>query len=169
MRERRANGGRVSIEVRHAGPDDDDFIAALGAACAGDSVSRVRPVDDRTAASSFQRLLAFCRGRPGTVDLIAALDERPAGFLILLTDIPDEVTQEDQAFVAYMAVAEDARRAGVGSALLAAAEDEAAKLGLPHVSLMVTADNASARALYEHAHYAEERVLMTKPTGQVAG
>jgi ribosomal protein S18 acetylase RimI-like enzyme len=159
----------VSIEVRPARPEDDRFVATLGAACAASSFSRVRPVADRVAATSFQRLLAFCRERPGTVDLIACIDGERAGFLILLTDIPDEVTQEDQAFVAYMAVAADARREGVGKALIAAAEDEAVRLGLPHLSLMVTADNAAARALYTRLAFVEERILMTKPISTEAG
>jgi ribosomal protein S18 acetylase RimI-like enzyme len=153
---------RVDIEVRIAQPDDEDFIAALGASCAASSVSAVRPVAESVAALSFQRLLTFCRERPGTIDLVAELDRARAGFLILLTDIPDDVTQGDQAFVAYMAVAAEARGRGVGAALIRAAEAEAIRLGLPHLSLMVTADNVEARRLYERAGLREERAVMTK-------
>src|SRR5690242_16921884 len=85
------NSQRVSIEVRHAAPDDDAFITALGSSCATTSVSRIRHVNADTAALSFRRLLMFCRERPGTIDLIAAVDGERAGFLILLTDVPDEV------------------------------------------------------------------------------
>jgi ribosomal protein S18 acetylase RimI-like enzyme len=152
----------VAIEVRRGLPDDDDFIAALGSACAPSSISSVRPVAESTAALSFTRLLAFCRERPGTVDLIADLDGVRVGFLILLTDIPDDVTQEEQAFVAYMAVEAAARRRGVGTELIRAAQTEARRLGLPHVSLMVTAENDAARGLYADAGFSEERVLMTK-------
>jgi ribosomal protein S18 acetylase RimI-like enzyme len=159
---------RVSIEVRLAQPDDDAFISALGSACAATSISKVRPVPDGVAALSFQRLLTFCRERPGTVDFIAALDDVRVGFLILLTDIPDDVTQEDQAFVAYMAVALDARRRGVGRALIAAAESEASRLALPHLSMMVTADNTPARALYARLGLTEERILMTKAVSKGA-
>ena len=104
----------------------------------------------------------FCRERPGTIDLIAAVDGERAGFLILLTDVPDEVTHNDQAFVAFMAVAEPVRRTGVGRALLRAAEHEADRLKLPHLSLMVSADNAAARSLYAHTDFIEERLLLTK-------
>jgi ribosomal protein S18 acetylase RimI-like enzyme len=158
----------VSIEVRRAQPEDDDFIAALGSSCAASSVSAVRPVPDATAALSFQRLLTFCRERPGTVELVAELDDVPAGFLLLLTDIPDDVTQEDQAFVAYMAVEAAMRRRGVGSALIRTADVEARRLGLPHLSLMVTAENAGARRLYASNGFSEERVLMTKRIGKNA-
>lgn len=156
------NAIRVSIEVRRAAPDDEAFITALGSSCATTSVSRIRHVNADTAALSFRRLLMFCRERPGTIDLIAAVDGERAGFLILLTDVPDEVTQSDQAFVAFMAVAEPVRRTGVGRALLRAAEHEAGRLKLPHLSLMVSADNAAARSLYARAGLVEERLLLTK-------
>jgi len=148
--------------VRRAAPDDERFITALGAACAASSVSQVRPIPTATAAQSFRHLRMFCRERPGTVDLIAAADGERAGFLLLLTDVPDEVTQQQQAFVAFMAVAEPFRRMGVGGALLAAAQTEAERFGLTHLSLMVSADNAAARSLYAAHEFAEERLLLTK-------
>ena len=110
----------------------------------------------------------FCRERPGTIDFIADADGERAGFLLLLTDVPDEVTQQQQAFVAFMAVAEAYRRMGVGSALLGAAQIEAERLGLHHVSLMVTADNAAARSLYAAHGFFEERLLLTKTVGASA-
>ena len=72
------------------------------------------------------------------------------------------MTQSDQAFVAFMAVSEPVRRTGVGRALLKAAEHEAGRLKLPHLSLMVSADNGGARSLYSHAGFTEERLLLTK-------
>jgi ribosomal protein S18 acetylase RimI-like enzyme len=164
-RQRGPNGDAVSIEVRRAQPADDEFVAALGSACAASSVSRVRPVSDDIVALSFQRLLMFCRERPRTIDFVAEYNRARAGFLILLTDIPDDVTQEDQAFVAYMAVESALRRRGIGTALMHAAQDEAHRLGLPHLSLMVTAENEPARRMYEREGFVEERILMTKAVG----
>jgi ribosomal protein S18 acetylase RimI-like enzyme len=86
----------------------------------------------------------------------------PVGFVLMLTDLPDEVTGSAQGFVAYMAVEPDERRHGVGKALLAAAEDAARARGLPFVSLMVTESNASARELYAQAGYVTERRLLCK-------
>ena len=54
------------------------------------------------------------------------------------------------------------RRGGVGSALLERAEDEARKRGAPYMALMVTEENAAARALYERAGYLTERRLLCK-------
>jgi ribosomal protein S18 acetylase RimI-like enzyme len=156
----------VSIAVRRATPEDDRFISALGSTCAASSISQIRRVSEPVVALSFQRLLMFCRERPGTIDLIAEVDGERAGFLILLTDIPDDVTQREQAFVAFMAVSEPVRRTGVGKALMRNAETEARRLGLPHLSLMVSADNAAARALYAAAGFVEERTLLTKPLGE---
>ncbi|HEY5340689.1 MAG TPA: GNAT family N-acetyltransferase, partial [Candidatus Aquilonibacter sp.] len=71
-------------------------------------------------------------------------------------------TGDDQAFVAYMAVDPAHRGAGVGAALLARAEDEARRRGVPYMALMVTKENAAARALYDRAGYRVERRLMCK-------
>ena len=96
--------------------------------------------------------------------LIAQDDvDGPLGFLLMLDDLPDEVTGLLQGFVAYMAVEPDARRRGVGARLLAAAEDAARVRGLPFMALMVTEDNDAARELYAQAGYATERRLLCKP------
>ena len=95
--------------------------------------------------------------------MIARCDGRRVGFLLLLDELPDEVTLLPQGFVAYMAVEPDARREGVGAALLAAAEDEARRRKLPYMALMVTEENESARRLYDLAGYRTERRLLCKP------
>ncbi len=152
--------------IRPARASDRPFIDRLGEATAVTSFSLVRPAAPGVPAGSFRRLAAFCFEHPGTLTFIAELDSRPAGFLILLTEVPDEVTRNPQAFVAYMAVEEEARRLGVGGALLRAAENEARVRRLPHLSLMVTSSNHRARGLYAAAGFVEERVQMTKPVGQ---
>lgn len=151
------------IGVRRARADDRAFIESLGAQSADASISRVRPAERQAVVGSFQRLMEFCRDRDGVMTFVAEGDERRLGFLILLVDVPDEVTQKPQAFVAYMAVAPGARRSGTGRALLVAAEEEARRLALPHLSLMVSNDNAAARKLYLSAGFVDERTLMTKP------
>jgi len=44
-----------------------------------------------------------------------------------------------------------------------AAMVEGQKRNLPYISLMVSADNATARKLYESEHFMNERVLMSRP------
>ena len=153
----------MAIKVRRARPDDGAFIESVGAESAAASISRVRPAERQSVISSFQHLLDFCGDRAGAITLVAESETRRLGFLILLSDVPDEVTQQHQAFVAYMAVEPKARRGGAGRALIAAAEEEARALGMPHLSLMVSNDNAAARKLYASAGFVDERTLMTKP------
>jgi ribosomal protein S18 acetylase RimI-like enzyme len=152
----------MSVRVRPARPDDNNFIEVLGLATALDTVSPVRAVSRAAAESAFRRLLAFCKDRPGTVSLVAERAGVLAGFLIMLTDMPDEVTQERQAFVAYVAVREADQGHGVGRALLHAAMAEGERRNLPFISLMVSADNLRAKALYESEHFMNERVLMSR-------
>ena len=154
--------------MRHARPDDAPFIQALGTATAQTSVSCIRPADSQVVAQSFRRLLQFCGERPSTT-LVAERGSERVGFLILLVDVPDEVTQAAQGFIAYMAVDPPARRSGAARALLAAAEEEARRRGLPHLSLMVSNDNAPARALYATSGFVDERTLMTKIVGAGVG
>ncbi len=111
---------------------------------------------------AYRRMAEFCRRREGTVTLVAERDSQRAGFLMLITDVPDDVTQLEQGFVAYVAVAEDQRGQGVGRALIQAAVSECKRRDIPHVSLMVSSNNASARSLYADEAFVEERILMTK-------
>ncbi len=141
---------------------DWDFIKSLGRRCVMSSVSGLRPATESAAITAFDRLVDLVDSQ-SHVTLIAHDGERSVGFLLLLDQLPDEVTLLDQGFVAFMAVEPDVRRNGAGAALLAAAEEEARKRGLPHVALMVTEENEAARVLYERAGYRTERRLLSKP------
>ncbi len=150
------------MSVRLARNDDWDFIDALGMGTALDTVSPVRGLSRSAAERAYQRLVSFCREHRGTVTFLGERDGHRAGFLILVTDLPDDVSQIPQAFIAYVAVAEDQRGHGVGRALIRAAVAEGLRRNLPHVSLMVSADNSSARSLYESEGFLPERLLMTR-------
>ena len=151
----------MTIRVRAATKDDRSFIEGLGKRTAMDSVSSLRRAEPAAVIENFERLLAIVEKREHLA-LVAEIDGKPAGFMLTLDSLPDEVTGDDQAFVVYMAVERDARGAGVGSALLERAEDEARKRGAPYMALMVTEENAAARALYERAGYRTERRLLCK-------
>jgi ribosomal protein S18 acetylase RimI-like enzyme len=151
----------LTIRVRAATNTDRPFIVSLGKRTAMDSTSSLRRVDPPAVLENFDRLLAAVEERQYFA-LIAEVDGKAAGFILTLDSLPDEVTGDDQAFVVYMAVERDARGAGIGSALLERAEHEARKRGAPYMALMVTDENAAARALYERAGYRTERRLMCK-------
>lgn len=151
----------MRLSIRVASEADAAFIESLGKRSAMASVTPLRRADPRDVFQSFDRLLEIVARRKHT-SLVAADGGEPVGFLLLLHSLPDEVTGEDQAFVAYMAVEPARQGGGIGAALVAAAEDEARRLGLPYIALMVTEDNAPARALYDRAGYLTERRLLCK-------
>jgi ribosomal protein S18 acetylase RimI-like enzyme len=152
----------VNVAVRPLRPADRGFVDDLGRRTVASSVAAVRPAPETVVQQALAELLQGVQLREHTT-LVAESDGARAGFLLLIEDLPDEVTLLPQAFVAYMAVEPAYRRHGVASALLAAAEDEARRRGLSYISLMVTQENAPARALYERAGYVTERRLMCKP------
>ena len=150
-----------AVVVRRGDGEDRTFVQDLGRRSAASSVSAVRTARFDDVLVAFDRLIDFVYERNNTV-LIAEEDGERLGFLVLLFDIPDEVTLTDQAFVAYTAVEPQARGRGIARAMLEEAEGFARGMGRAYVSLMVTEDNAAARALYDSAGFVTERRLMTK-------
>jgi len=151
----------LNLTIREAAAADWRFIEVLGKRTVMDSVSTLRHPDKEDVVESFEQLLEVVLARRHLA-LIAEADGRAVGFLLALDSLPDEVTGEDQAFIAYMAVDPSLRGGGIGAALLERAEDEARRRGAPYMSLMVTEENAAARSLYARAGYAVERRLLCK-------
>ena len=151
----------AAVAVRRGGGADRSFVRDLGKRSAASSVSPSREARYDDVLDAFARLVEFVFERRHEV-LIAEEEGAPVGFLLLLFDVPDEVTLTEQAFVAYTAVEPHARARGVGRALLEAAELQARAAGLRYMSLMVTEENGPARALYERAGFVTERRMMTK-------
>lgn len=149
------------IAIRCGDKTDRTFIAELGGRVLGSSVSTLRPAPGALVHDSFVRLLDIVFSQ-SHVALLASVDGKDVGFVLLLDSMPDEVTMLPQAFIAYMAVDSAYERQGVATQLVAAAQDEARARGLPYLSLMVTDENLAARALYEKAGFATERRLLVK-------
>jgi ribosomal protein S18 acetylase RimI-like enzyme len=152
----------ASFTVRRGELADREFVRDLGRRSAATSVSPVREARHADVLDAFERLVDFVYTRKADV-LIAEDGEVAVGFLLLLYDVPDEVTLTQQAFVAYTAVEPFARGRGAGRAMLDAAEVLARRNGMRYVSLMVTDDNTPARALYARSGFVTERRMMTKP------
>lgn len=147
------------MSIRRGASRDWDFVRDLGSRTLASS--RVRGASDATLRAGYARLLDVIA--PQRHELLIAVEAgREVGFLILLPDLPDEVSLQAQGFIAYMAVDPEYERHGVGSQLLAAAEDEARRQALPYISLMVTEGNEPAIHLYERAGYRTERRLLCK-------
>jgi ribosomal protein S18 acetylase RimI-like enzyme len=152
----------VTLAVRRGTAADRAYVDDLGKRTVMDSVAAFRPAPERQVFRALERLYESIALQSHET-LIAECDGVRGGFCLFLDELPDEVTALPQGFIAYMAVEPHLRLRGVGSALLAEAEAEARRRGLPYMSLMVTEENASARELYERRGYLTERRLMSKP------
>ncbi len=152
------------VSIRLGDQRDRGFVLDLGRRVAASSISQIRPAPLALVELAYDRLIAYIFTHQ--YDLLIAMDaEQRRGFLVLLRDLPDEVTSTEQVFVAYMAVEPEMRRRGIGAALLAAAEDIARAEGIGFLSLMVTDDNVDAVKLYERCGLRTERRMMTKAIG----
>lgn len=147
------------MNVRRGARADWEFMADLGSRVA--ATSRVRGASEEALETGFRRLLDVVSSQSHLL-FIAEDGDLPVGFLILLDALPDEVSLQEQGFIAYMGVEPAFEGRGAGSALLTAAEDEARRHRLPYISLMVTERNARAMRLYERAGYRTERRLLCK-------
>lgn len=83
-----------------------------------------------------------------SVVFLARLDAQPAGFTQIYP-LFSSVAMRPVWLLNDLYVAEQARRQGVGAALLAAARDHARTGGAGGLTLQTTVDNAPAQALYE--------------------
>ncbi|MFB7495475.1 GNAT family N-acetyltransferase [Streptomyces sp. NPDC056161] len=90
--------------------------------------------------------------------LVAEVDGVVVGYIRLA--LPTELACNAHVRqIQGLAVADSARGAGVGRALLRAVQDEARRRGARRITLRVLGHNAPARALYESEGFAVEGVL----------
>jgi ribosomal-protein-alanine N-acetyltransferase len=130
------------VKIRRARTDDVSAILALEALFPS----------DRLSARSVRQLL---RSHSAVV-LVAELDHKPVGNLILL--IP---RRWRAARIYSIVVAPEARGHGLARALVGAAEACAREAGKHLIKLEVRADNGAARALYTTLGY---RCIAPKPS-----
>lgn len=119
--------GRLTVDAYVAGghlDGDSDYLQALG-----DPASRAAGCDLLVATDPTGRLVG------SAVFVHPQSDQR-------------EVAGPDEGEIRMLAVAPDAQRAGVGSALVTACLDRARTAGYPAVALCVIAANDGAHRLY---------------------
>jgi GNAT superfamily N-acetyltransferase len=99
----------VTVQVRREAAtgaeatSDRDFVQALGRGTVMSSVGSLRHATEPAARAAFERLCDIVAGQ-SHVTFIAHEKAERVGFLLLLDELPDEVTLIDQGFIAYMAV-----------------------------------------------------------------
>jgi GNAT superfamily N-acetyltransferase len=150
-----------AIALRRGTARDRPFVVDLGRRVSPTSVSSQRIALPPLVEGAYERLVEYVLAREHDV-VIAEFDGVPAGFALLIYDLPDEITLTEQAFIAYMAVEPALWRNGIGRALLGRVEELARRRDVPYLTLMVTEENDAARALYAAAGFSTERRMMTK-------
>lgn len=127
--------------IEAAGAGDAGAVVALWDAC-----GLTRPWND--AHADF----ALAVAGPGSAVLVAREDGALAGSVMVGFD-------GHRGWVYYLAVAPEARRGGVGRALMAAAEAWLRVRGAPKIQLMVREDNAAALGFYEALGLERQKVV----------
>ena len=150
-----------SIVIRAAVEGDCDFITGLVTSLL--EFGSPAWEDKDALAPGFSEALARA---------VRAQDLRSAVLIAEQTDgtrlgfsemkVVEDVTGVERAHVADLAVTDTARRAGVGMALMKAAEQWARDRGLPVLSLDVWSANERGQAFYERLGYRSESLHLIK-------
>ena len=147
--------------------DDADLMADRWVDLAADQReygSHLRPADnrDRVHETLLQHVVTDTALVARAVDADAP-GAAVVGFVTFGRETGGYAQDVDRGIVHNIYVAPDHRRAGLGSALLSAAERTLAARGVEAVALEAMATNAAARAFYRAQGYEPHRVELEKP------
>lgn len=149
------------IIIRTATEEDRDFVAQF----AWSLLEFGSPAwkDSAALAPGFRKVLAdaVSNQHPRAAVLIAQ-DKRGDRLGFVSLTVRGDVTGAERAHVADLAVREDARRSGIGQALMRAAEAWAREQQLLAVGLDVWSTNARAMAFYHHLGFQPESSHLIK-------
>ena len=142
----------VPIEVRVARAADEAQLARLDRASW--TPQSGFPSVTRQAGGLF-----FTAGSPPQAHLVGMIDGAVVGYIRL--GVPSPLPEEAHVLAVHgLAVAPEARRRGVGTALLAAAEQRARARGARKLSLRVLSTNPTAIRLYQQFGFEQEGRLV---------
>jgi GNAT superfamily N-acetyltransferase len=153
-----SRSGRSSVRVRVGGPDDLEVIARLAQVEIRhrSAAPMFSPPDDRSVPELMVEHGAL--RDEGAVHLIATIDGRDAGLLTVEPDSPaPRLCPGGQPYIGPTATLPDARRQGVGRALVDAALDWAHQRGFETISVDFNAANPLSRPFWLGAGF--------RPTG----
>jgi GNAT superfamily N-acetyltransferase len=122
------------VSVRAVDADDDHDVAALAALWLA-SRPHARHVDDAEVTETLRAALA----REGVEAFLARIEARDVGFLVLSRGPLLPLMDEPAVSVDHLFVLDDARRRGVGKALLVRATVSADQVGAGQISTSVPA------------------------------
>ncbi|MGL4441803.1 MAG: GNAT family N-acetyltransferase [Bosea sp. (in: a-proteobacteria)] len=92
----------------------------------------------------------------GGTELVAEIDGKIIGYLLCVIEKAEAYIRDSygmHAYIAELVIAEGHRGQGLGSKLIAAAEDFARGRGMPSIFIGVLAGNNPADRLYQHLGY----------------
>jgi RimJ/RimL family protein N-acetyltransferase len=143
----------VSVVVRRAVPGDAAALVALAEAVGAEPEGWLIADGEWRTTSEERRYLRAVRRHPHAAVLVAETAEGIVGRLSLARDA--HPASEHVADLGLM-VARSHRRLGIGTALMAAAEEWARGVGVRKLELHVFPYNEAAVALYEGLGYERE-------------
>ncbi len=147
----RYNGG-VLFRIRQFEKADFDTLWRIDQACFDPQLAYSRPE------------MAFYMRRPGSFTLVAEA-EGVAGNGVLGFIVAE--TRRKSGHIITIDVVAEARRAGVGSALLRAAEDQLLRAGVVAVALETPVNNEAAIRFYKQKGYFVEKTVAGYYSGQM--
>jgi len=148
----------VRIEV--ADGDDVDALVDLWVSL----VDGQRPYGAHLfAAANRDRVREFLANFVATGSVVVARDARVVGFVMFRIESGAYEQDVTRGFVDNVFVRPERRGEGIGSDLLAAAEDALAERGADVAALSVLVDNEAAQRLYERRGYRPHRITMERP------
>src|SRR6266478_6541108 len=147
----RYNGG-VLFRIRQFEKADFDTLWRIDQECFDPQLAYSRPE------------MAFYMRRPGSFTLVAEAEGVPGdgtlGFIVA-------ETRRKSGHIITIDVVAEARRAGVGSALLRAAEDQLLRAGVVAVALETPVNNEAAIHFYKQKGYFVEKTVAGYYSGQM--
>ena len=149
------------IVIRPATEEDRDFVAQFVSSLLEFGSPAWK--DSAALARGFRDALADAVSNQGPRAAVLIAQEQGGERLgFVSVKVREDVTGAERAHVADLAVGEDARRLGVGRALMRAAEAWAREQGLPVVGLDVWSTNERAMAFYRRLGYRPESLHLIK-------
>ena len=150
MRESKRYNGGVAFRVRAYEKADFERLWRIDQAC----------FDPKLAYSRFE--LAVYMRRPGSFTLVAETEAQASGTENDRQQIVGFVVAEyrrQTGHIITIDVVEEARRGGIGSALLYAAEENLRRMGVNAVELETPVNNATAVRFYKGMGYYVEKTV----------
>lgn len=155
------------MNIRRAEPRDLAAVGELGAALMRthydfDRDRFIAPGDGSQASEGYAQFLGSQLDEDGVLVLVAERDGKIVGYAYAAVEpLSWKELRDECGFVHDLLVADDARRSGVGDALLDRAIDWLREQGMPRVVLWTSPHNESARRLFERRQFRPTMIEMT--------